>query len=281
MKYVWPPILAAMAGAREKIADGLAAADRASHDLELAQEKAVERLKEAKEEAAGIVDSANKRANQIVEEAKDAAVAEGDRLKEAAQAEIEQELNRAREQLRSQVAALALAGARRSWRRRSTCSATASWSTSWPQSCNGAQRLMAELSTLARPYARAAFEYAREQGDLANWSDATGTAAAVTADADHGGPVLADPALTAEQQARHPDRGLRRQRSTATVPTSSGAGRQQAPGRCCRRSAELFEQYKANQEKSVDVEVVHSAFELDETEQKLARAEAGKLERAK
>ncbi len=111
MKYVWPPILAAMAERAEKIADGLAAADRASHDLELAQEKAVERLKEAKEEAAGIVDAANKRANQIVEEAKDQARVEGDRLKEAAQAEIEQELNRAREQLRGQVATLALAGA--------------------------------------------------------------------------------------------------------------------------------------------------------------------------
>ncbi len=111
MKYVWPPILAAMQERAEKIADGLAAADRANHDLELAKEKSVERLKEAKEEAAGIVDSANKRASQIVEEAKGAARAEGDRLKEAAQAEIEQEMNRAREQLRSQVASLALAGA--------------------------------------------------------------------------------------------------------------------------------------------------------------------------
>ena len=111
MKYVWPPIIAAMQERADKIADGLAAADRASHDLELAQEKAVERLKEAKEEAAGILDSANKRANQIVEEAKNQAREEGDRLKEAAQAEIDQELNRAREQLRSQVAALALTGA--------------------------------------------------------------------------------------------------------------------------------------------------------------------------
>ncbi len=111
MKYVWPPILAAMAERENKIAEGLAAADRASHDLELAQEKAVERLKEAKEEAAGIVDSANKRANQIVEEAKDAAVAEADRVKAAAQAEIEQESNRAREALRGEVAALSLAGA--------------------------------------------------------------------------------------------------------------------------------------------------------------------------
>ena len=111
MKFVWPPILAAMAEREKKISDGLAAADRASHDLELAQEKAVERLKEAKEEAAGIVDSANKRANQIVEEAKDAALVEADRVKVAAQAEIEQETNRAREALRTQVAALSLAGA--------------------------------------------------------------------------------------------------------------------------------------------------------------------------
>ncbi len=111
MKYVWPPILAAMAERAEKIADGLAAADRAGHDLELAQEKAVERLKEAKEEASGIIDAANKRATQIVDEAKDAARSEGDRLKEAAQAEIEQELNRAREHLRGQVASLALKGA--------------------------------------------------------------------------------------------------------------------------------------------------------------------------
>lgn len=111
MKYVWPPILAAMAERAEKIADGLAAADRAGHDLELAREKAVERLAEAREEAAGIVDSANKRANQIVEEAKDQARAEGERQKEAAQAEIGQEINRAREQLRTQVATLALAGA--------------------------------------------------------------------------------------------------------------------------------------------------------------------------
>ena len=111
MKFVWPPIIAAMQERADKIADGLAAADRASHDLELAQEKAVERLKEAKEEAAGIVDAANKRGNQLVEEAKQAAVVEAQRVKASAQAEIEQEANRAREQLRGQVAVLSLAGA--------------------------------------------------------------------------------------------------------------------------------------------------------------------------
>ena len=111
MKYVWPPIIAAMQEREQKIADGLAAADRASHDLELAQEKAVERLKEAKTEAAGIVESANKRANQIVDEAKGDAQLEADRVKLSAQADIEQETNRAREHLRAQVAALSLAGA--------------------------------------------------------------------------------------------------------------------------------------------------------------------------
>ncbi|MFN2327487.1 MAG: F0F1 ATP synthase subunit B [Chromatocurvus sp.] len=111
MKYVWPPIMGAMQERERKIADGLAAAEKAEHDLELAKEKSVERLKEAKQEAASIVDSASKRANQIVDEAKQAAVEEADRVKASAHAEIEQEANRAREKLRSQIGALSLAGA--------------------------------------------------------------------------------------------------------------------------------------------------------------------------
>ena len=111
MKYVWPVILQAMEERQKKIADGLDAADRALHDLEAAQSKASDQMKEAKQEAASIIDQANKRAAQIVEEAKQQAVAEGDRLKAAAQAEIEQEINRAKEELRASVAGLALAGA--------------------------------------------------------------------------------------------------------------------------------------------------------------------------
>ena len=68
MRYVWPPILAAMEERQQKIADGLAAADRAGHDLELAQKAAVDRLADAKKEAAVIVDSANKRAATLVDE---------------------------------------------------------------------------------------------------------------------------------------------------------------------------------------------------------------------
>lgn len=113
MKYIWPYIIAAMQERQKKIADGLAAADRASKDLELAQEKATKTLRDAKVEAAAILESANKRAAQIVEEAKEQARIEGDRIKAAAQAEIEQEVNRAKEQLRSQVSVLAFAGAER------------------------------------------------------------------------------------------------------------------------------------------------------------------------
>lgn len=111
MKYVWPPIMAAMQEREKKISDGLAAADRASKDLELAQQKADEELKEAKTKAAELIEQANKRASQIVDEAKETAKTEGDRLLNAAQAEIEQEKNRVREELRAEVSAIALAGA--------------------------------------------------------------------------------------------------------------------------------------------------------------------------
>jgi len=109
--YVWPPIVAAMEEREKKIADGLNAAEKAGQDLEEAHKQVEAQLVEAKAQAAGILDQANKRAAQIVDEAKEQAVLEGQRLKGAAQADIEQEVNRAKEQLRSQVASLALVGA--------------------------------------------------------------------------------------------------------------------------------------------------------------------------
>lgn len=109
--YVWPPIVAAMEERQKKIADGLNAAEKAGQDLEEAHKQVEAQLVEAKAQAAGILDQANKRAAQIVDEAKEQAIVEGQRLKGAAQADIEQEVNRAKEQLRSQVASLALVGA--------------------------------------------------------------------------------------------------------------------------------------------------------------------------
>jgi F-type H+-transporting ATPase subunit b len=108
---VWPPLIKALTERQKKIADGLEAASRAGKDLELAQERAADMLRDAKTNASGIIDEAKKRANQIIDEAKDKAREEGLRIKAGAQAEIEQQVSQAREQLRQQVAALAVAGA--------------------------------------------------------------------------------------------------------------------------------------------------------------------------
>lgn len=113
MKYVWPPIMRAMQDRQKRIAEGLASAERGVREQELAMAKAAELLKEAKQQAAEIVSQAQRRANEIVEQAKDDARGEGQRQLAAAQAEIEQETNRAREQLRKEVAGIAVAGAGR------------------------------------------------------------------------------------------------------------------------------------------------------------------------
>lgn len=110
-KYVWPLFVAILEERKKKIADGLEAAARAEKDLEIAQVKSNEQLKEAKAEAAAIIDQANKRAAQIVDEAKEQAREEGHRIIAGANAEIEQEVNRAKEALRAQVSAIAIAGA--------------------------------------------------------------------------------------------------------------------------------------------------------------------------
>jgi F-type H+-transporting ATPase subunit b len=113
MKFVWPPIVAALAERKTKIAEGLAAAERGHQEQHLGQQRAKELMVEAKKQASDIVGQAQKRAAEIIEEAKDDARAEGDRLITAAKAEIEQETNRAREALRGKVAELALAAAAR------------------------------------------------------------------------------------------------------------------------------------------------------------------------
>lgn len=112
-KFIWPPLMNAMQERQKAIGEGLAAAERAEKDLQLARERATDNLREAKEEAAKILEQARGQANQMIENAKNDARAEGERLKEAQRAEIEQEVNRAKEALRKQVAVLAVAGAER------------------------------------------------------------------------------------------------------------------------------------------------------------------------
>lgn len=117
MKFVWPPIMNALAERKKQIADGLAAGERGKHELELASKRAADELRDAKAQAAEVIAQAEKRAAQIVDEAKGAAKAEGDRMIAGAKAEIDQEATRAREALREQVAALAVAGAEKILRR--------------------------------------------------------------------------------------------------------------------------------------------------------------------
>jgi F-type H+-transporting ATPase subunit b len=110
-KFVWPPIVNALAERRKQIADGLAAAERGQHEQELAEKKASRYIKDAKAQAAEIITLAQKRASEIVDESKGDARVEAERIIAGANAEIEQEANRAREQLRKEVVALAIAGA--------------------------------------------------------------------------------------------------------------------------------------------------------------------------
>ena len=109
--FIWPPLLKALEERQQKIAEGLAAADRSQKDLAQAQDKVNELLKEARAKANEIIDQAHTRANQIVDAARDEAVVEATRQKALAQAEIDASANRAREELRKQVSLLAVSGA--------------------------------------------------------------------------------------------------------------------------------------------------------------------------
>jgi F-type H+-transporting ATPase subunit b len=111
MKFIWPPLLEAIEERQEKIAEGLAAADKGQESLEKARVEAESIVDEARKQATGILDQANARANEIVADGKADGVKERERQLTAAKAEIEQEANRAREELRGQVSAIAVASA--------------------------------------------------------------------------------------------------------------------------------------------------------------------------
>ena len=117
MKYVWPPIMKAMHDRQKRIAEGLASAERSVHEQELAKARSAEMLKSAKQQAAEIIAQAQKRATEVIEQSKHDAQAEGERQLHAAKAQIDLEVNRAREQLRGQMAGIAVAGASKVLRR--------------------------------------------------------------------------------------------------------------------------------------------------------------------
>ena len=117
MKFIWPPLLAAIEDRQQTIADGLAAADKGQESLEKATAEAESIIAEARKQATGILDQAHARANEIVADGKADGTKERERQLTAAKAEIEQEANRAREELRGQVSAVALSGAEKILRR--------------------------------------------------------------------------------------------------------------------------------------------------------------------
>jgi F-type H+-transporting ATPase subunit b len=117
VKWIWPHMLRAIEARQKTIADGLAAAEQGRRSLDTATHEAEDAIAQARGRAAEILAQADKRAAQLVDEARNAAKEEGNREKAAAKAEIAQEITRAREQLRDQVASLAVSGAEKILRR--------------------------------------------------------------------------------------------------------------------------------------------------------------------
>ena len=158
MKWLWPPLMNILEERQKTIAAGLAAGNKAQKDLDEAKVKSQEIIREARDKATQIVDQASKRGNEIVEEAKQSAIAEGQRLKAQAQEEIQLETARVRaKRYASKWRALRYRAPRTCWNARSirkrmrSCSTSSSWR--WR---------MAEAATIARPYAKAAFQTARD-----------------------------------------------------------------------------------------------------------------------
>jgi F-type H+-transporting ATPase subunit b len=117
MKLVWPPIAAALDERISKVADGLAAADKAKAELSNANKRVEDELAKSRTESAARLADAERRGQGMVEEAKSKANEEASKIIAAAHAEAEQQSMKAREALREQVAVLAVKGAEQILRR--------------------------------------------------------------------------------------------------------------------------------------------------------------------
>jgi len=111
VKFVWPPLMRAIEERQKKIADGLAAGEAGKRSLDEAGLRAEEFIRDARGKANQIVDQANRRSNEMIDAAKMTAATEGQRIVAEARQETQVDSNRAREQLRKEVASLAVAGA--------------------------------------------------------------------------------------------------------------------------------------------------------------------------
>ena len=111
MRFIWPPVINALEARKKRIADGLADADAAKTERERAEQEAQQTTGQAREEASRILAQAERRAGEIVAEARTTAKTEGERILTQAQEEIDKNTQQVREQLRGEVATLAVAGA--------------------------------------------------------------------------------------------------------------------------------------------------------------------------
>lgn len=123
MKFIWPPLTSAMDERAKRISEGLSAAERARKELADADARVADEIKKARADAMTIIDRANQQANQIIEKAKQDAIVEANRQKATAAADIESMAHRAREELRTQVASLAVSGAEKILKREIDASA--------------------------------------------------------------------------------------------------------------------------------------------------------------
>ena len=110
-KFIWPPLMRAVATRQKQIADGLAAGEQGRQSLASAEKRIADMIAEAKAQAGEIVATGEKFRSETMDAAKTEARAESERIVAAAKAEIQQEVARAKEQLRNQVADLAVEGA--------------------------------------------------------------------------------------------------------------------------------------------------------------------------
>ncbi|MGH8135029.1 MAG: F0F1 ATP synthase subunit B [Steroidobacteraceae bacterium] len=113
MRYIWPPVIAAIEKRRQQIADGIAAGEKGQRELADARHGSEAILQEARQKATQVADMAHKRSNDMVAEAKGHAAAEGERIVAAARTELATSQTKARDSLRREIAALAVAGATR------------------------------------------------------------------------------------------------------------------------------------------------------------------------
>ena len=188
MKFIWPPLIRAMEDRQKKIAAGLAAAERGQKELEESHGAAATIVSEARDKAAKIIEQANRRSGEIVDEARSTAITEGQRLVGDARQEVALEQARARDALRKDVATLAVAGASRLLEREIDPRAHADLiesSRARSRRRRPDPSRMAERATIARPYAKAAFAYARENGRVAEWARWLATARQVVSSDDY------------------------------------------------------------------------------------------------